>query len=95
MSSLAFTITFQNEDSTVGAATSCYTPRPDLPLHYFYHSSESKFEELARKNGTDRQIEFLRALKKISPEVYEKVEDYLDTVRLDLTEDQIKGLMKA
>lgn len=89
-----FTILLHNEASTVGAATAEYKPSPaDIPTEYYYHSSESKFEILARTNGTDRQIEFLRSLKKVSPDIYKKVEDFLDTTRLNLSEDEIKALM--
>lgn len=89
-----FTIVLHNEASTVGATTAEYKPSSeDTPIEHYYNFSESKFETLARTNGTDRQIEFLRSLKKVSRDTYQKVEDYLDTIRLNLSEEEIKRLL--
>ena len=92
---MSFRITFTDEEIKVGAATCCYTPLKDLPDHHWYNSTENKFYNIARKNGTTEQIEFLRSLKKVDSKIYEEVEDYLDGIRMNLPLETIKELMKV
>lgn len=55
----------------------------------------TKLQIVAQVNNTDPQIEFLRSLKKVNPQIYQKVADYLNDIRMQLSEDDIKTLLKV
>lgn len=87
---------FDNDQNTYGASTCNYKFNiAAIPEPMMYNCTESKFNAISRKNGTTFEIEFLRSLQIAAPDKYEKVREYLEDVRMDLSIHEVKELLKV